>query len=81
MPSPTSGAVLSRITTVQVIPALIKHTGWDVRQVDADRNALCKSDPGECGIEERSSGPSFVVLVRDASRHRAKAIVDHRNQK
>jgi hypothetical protein len=65
---------------VQVIPALIKHTGWDVRQVDADRNALCQSDPGERGIDRREKLRTIlVVLVRDASRHRAKAIVDHRN--
>src|SRR5438128_1280561 len=30
-----------------------QHAGWYVRQVDADRNALGQSDPGECGIDGR----------------------------
>src|ERR1700730_18305551 len=28
-----------------------QYAGWYVRQVDADRNALCQSDPGECGVD------------------------------
>ena len=59
MPSPMRGAAPSFMTTVAVIPALINTPGG-VRDVDADRNALRQSHPGECGIDRRGSGPSLL---------------------
>jgi hypothetical protein len=57
------------MTTVAVNPALINTPGWHVRDVDADRNPLCQSDPRECGIDGRKElWTILVVLVRDASR-------------
>ena len=45
-----------------------QHAGGHVRDVDADRNALCQSDPGECGIDGREElWTILVILVRDAS--------------
>jgi hypothetical protein len=66
-PRPISGAAApSFITTVQVMPALIKNAGWHVRDVDPDRNALRQSHPGECGIGyvllKLDCGPAPMVL-------------------
>ena len=44
-----------------------QHAGGHVRDLDADRNALCQSDPGECGIDRREEfWTILVILVRDA---------------
>jgi hypothetical protein len=48
-----------------------QHPGWHVRNVDADRNALRQSYPGECGIDGGEELRAIlVVLVRDGCRAR-----------
>src|SRR3984893_7213639 len=44
-----------------------QHARWHLRQVNADRNTLCQSDPGECGIDGREEvWTILVILIRDA---------------
>ena len=56
-------------------PGADQYTGWDVRQLNADRDSLCQSDPSECGIDGREELRAIsIILIRDPScdaRHRA----------
>jgi hypothetical protein len=40
-----------------------QHAGWHVRDLDGDRNALCQSHPGECGIDRREELWAILVVI------------------